>query len=125
VPLLSLGILYITSGGLGKWLLHQRLTVRRLGSGAAWCTGGDGGRSTIGSSSGSARAGKRRFWPLSALRAHTKAPHKTDLHRKTLMALNRPGAARTVPARKRADQLLHALILGGELLKPEIHRVDP
>jgi hypothetical protein len=42
-----------------------------------------------------ARAGNRRFWLLSALRAHTKAPYKTDLHRKTLMALNRPGAART------------------------------
>ena len=43
----------------------------------------------------SARAGNRRFRPLSALRAHTKAPYKTDLHRKTLMALNRPGTART------------------------------
>jgi hypothetical protein len=37
----------------------------------------------------------RRFRRLSALRAHTKAPYKTDLHRKTLMALNRPGRART------------------------------
>ena len=27
-----------------------------------------------------ARAGNRRFWMLSALRAHTKAPYKTDLH---------------------------------------------
>jgi hypothetical protein len=26
----------------------------------------------------SARAGNRRFWLLSALRAHTKAPYKTD-----------------------------------------------
>ena len=42
-----------------------------------------------------ARAGNRRFRLLSALRAHTKAPYKTDLHRKTLMALNRPGTART------------------------------
>ena len=40
-------------------------------------------------------AGNRRFRPLSALRAHTKAPYKTNLHRKTLMALNRPKAART------------------------------
>jgi hypothetical protein len=48
--------------------------------------------------SGSARAGNRRFWLLSALRAHTKAPYKTDLHRKTLMALKRPRAARTVEA---------------------------
>ena len=32
---------------------------------------------------------------VSALRAHTKAPYKTNLHSKTLMALNRPGAART------------------------------
>jgi hypothetical protein len=30
-------------------------------------------------SSVAARAGNRRFGPLSALRAHTKAPHKTDL----------------------------------------------
>ena len=32
-----------------------------------------------------ARAGNRRFSPLSALRAHTKAPYKTYLHSKTLM----------------------------------------
>jgi hypothetical protein len=38
-----------------------------------------------------ARAGNRRFWRLSALRAHTKAPYKTDLNRKTLRALKRPG----------------------------------
>ena len=31
-----------------------------------------------------ARAGNRRFRLLSAPRAHTKAPCKTDLHRKTL-----------------------------------------
>ena len=31
-----------------------------------------------------ARAGNRRFWLLSALRAHTKAPYKIDFHRKTL-----------------------------------------
>jgi hypothetical protein len=37
----------------------------------------------------------RRFGPLSALRAHTKAPHKTDFHRKALRALDRPGTART------------------------------
>jgi hypothetical protein len=30
------------------------------------------------------------FGLLSALRAHTKAPYKTDFQRKTLMALNRP-----------------------------------
>jgi hypothetical protein len=43
-----------------------------------------------------ARAGDRRFWRLSAPRAHTKAPYRTDVYRKTLMALNRPEAARTV-----------------------------
>jgi hypothetical protein len=43
----------------------------------------------------SARAGHRRFWPLSALRAHTKAPYKTDLIWKTLRPLERPGRART------------------------------
>jgi hypothetical protein len=31
-----------------------------------------------------ARAGNRRFGRLSALRAHTKAPYKTNSHRKTL-----------------------------------------
>jgi hypothetical protein len=31
-----------------------------------------------------ARAGNRRFWCVSARRAHKKAPYKTDLHRKTL-----------------------------------------
>jgi hypothetical protein len=35
------------------------------------------------------------FDSLSALHAHTNAPYKTDLHRETLMALNRPPAART------------------------------
>jgi hypothetical protein len=43
-----------------------------------------------------ARAGNRHFGPLSTLRAHTKAPYKMDFHRKTLRALNRPEAARTV-----------------------------
>jgi hypothetical protein len=38
----------------------------------------------------------RRFRPLSARRARTKAPYKTDFHREALMALNRPKAARTV-----------------------------
>jgi hypothetical protein len=42
-----------------------------------------------------ARAENRSFWLLSALRAHTrthaKTPYKTDLHRKTLRALKRPG----------------------------------
>jgi hypothetical protein len=31
-----------------------------------------------------ARAENRRFWCLSALRAHTKAPYKMYFHRKTL-----------------------------------------
>jgi hypothetical protein len=50
-------------------------------------------------SSGSARAGSRHFSPLSALRAHTKAPYKMDFHKKkqkTLRALNCPKAAQTV-----------------------------
>jgi hypothetical protein len=64
-----------------------------------------------------ARAGNRHFWRLSALRTYTKAPCKTDLHRKTLRALNRPGGpgqeldvdeavreveVRPAPARERA-----------------------
>jgi hypothetical protein len=47
-----------------------------------------------------ARAGNRRFWRLSALRAHTKAPYKTDLLAITLLAVlgtlrwpKRPGRA--------------------------------
>ena len=47
--------------------------------------------------------GNRRFWPLSALRAHTKAPYKTDLHRKTRRALNRSWAARTVGGHDTVD----------------------
>jgi hypothetical protein len=31
-----------------------------------------------------ARAGSRRFWLLSALRTHAKAPYKMDFHRKKL-----------------------------------------
>jgi hypothetical protein len=45
-----------------------------------------------------ARAGNRRFfffWLVSALRAHTKAPHKTDALWETLRPLKRPGRART------------------------------
>jgi hypothetical protein len=51
---------------------------------------------------------KSRFGMLSALRAHTKAPYKTDLLWKTLRALNRPWAARTVPQalHDRREQLL-------------------
>ena len=37
-----------------------------------------------------ARAENRRFRRLGAPRAHTKAPHKTDLHRNTLRALDPP-----------------------------------
>ena len=42
-----------------------------------------------------ARAGNRRFGPLSALRGRTKAPYKIDLLRETRRALKRPGWART------------------------------
>ena len=57
----------------------------------------------------SARAGSRHFWLLSAMCAHTKAPYRTDLHRKTLRALNHPRRAWTVrrfwPSRpRRAEQ---------------------
>ena len=38
-----------------------------------------------------ARAGNRHFWLLSSLRAHAKAPYKTDLLRKTRRPLKRPG----------------------------------
>jgi hypothetical protein len=55
----------------------------------------------------SARAGNRCFWCLSALRAHTKAPYKTDLHRKTLRALNRPGG----PGQVLVEELLDHLVI--------------
>jgi hypothetical protein len=45
---------------------------------------------------GTARAGNRRFSPLSALCAHTKASHKPDLLWNTLRRVNSPGRARTV-----------------------------
>jgi hypothetical protein len=44
----------------------------------------------------SARAENRRFGPLSALRAHTKAPYKIYLHGEPLMPLKTPGAAQTM-----------------------------
>jgi hypothetical protein len=43
-----------------------------------------------------ARAGYRRFGPLSILHTHTKTPYKTDFLWETLRALNRPCVARTV-----------------------------
>ena len=50
------------------------------------------------------RAGSRRFWLLSALRAHTKVPYKADLHRDTLRALNRPGRPGPWSARRPAGR---------------------
>ena len=46
-------------------------------------------------------AGNHRVWLLSALRAHTKEPHKTDPLWETQRALNRPGRARTVALQNR------------------------
>ena len=60
------------------------------GLAAAGCLAAAGAAAAAFSKAATARAGNRRFWCLSALRAHTKAPYKTDLHRKTLMALNHP-----------------------------------
>jgi hypothetical protein len=42
-----------------------------------------------------ARAGNRRFGLLSALHAHTKLPHKTDLLWRTLRPIKRPERAQT------------------------------
>jgi hypothetical protein len=84
-------------GQLGR-LPHSRrarrgTAARSHGRGAArpvrWRRGAPRGSSA-------ARAGNRRSRLLSALRTHTKVPYKIDLHRKTLRALNRPRAARTV-----------------------------
>jgi hypothetical protein len=69
-----------------------------------------------------ARAGNRRFWLLSTLRAHTKVPYKIDLHRKTLIALNRPWEGADGAERERggvhrgrveADRALGALPAAG------------
>ena len=46
-------------------------------------------------SAGTAPAGNHRFWRLSALLAHTKAPYKTASRWKMLRLLTRPGRART------------------------------
>ena len=62
---------------------------------------GRSGSTNVRASSGSARAGNRRFRLLSALRAHTKEPHKTDPLWETQRALNRPGRARTVALQNR------------------------
>ena len=58
-----------------------------------------------------ARAGNRRFWLLSALRAHTKAPYKIDFHRKTRTALNRPRDGADSRHRLLAGPLLHVRAL--------------
>jgi hypothetical protein len=42
-----------------------------------------------------ARAGNRRFWLLSTLHTHAKAPYKNNLLWETLRALNHPGKAQT------------------------------
>ena len=55
-----------------------------------------------------ARAGTRRFRLLSALRAHTTAPCKTELLREALRALNSPGRARTRQALGRVGGLAGA-----------------
>jgi hypothetical protein len=74
------------------------------GTGATWTSGAtERGpmrpSPTVCSASRTARAGNRRFWRLSALRAHTKRPIQTELHRKTLRALKRPRRARTEVAK--------------------------
>ena len=45
----------------------------------------------------SARTGNRRVWLFSALRAHTKAPYRTDLLWETLRALTRPAGGSRQP----------------------------
>jgi hypothetical protein len=49
-----------------------------------WRETGPRGRTPARAELQPARDGNRRFWWLSALRAHTKAPYKMDFHRKTL-----------------------------------------
>jgi hypothetical protein len=55
----------------------------------------------------SCQAENHRLKLLSALRAHTKVPHKTDLLWETLRPLNRPETARTV-LRKQPGPPRHA-----------------
>jgi hypothetical protein len=86
---------------------------------------------------GTARAGNRRFGQLGALRAHTKAPYKTDLDGKTLRPLNRPGRAGrdAVALRRRngakgrgaraADQEARDVQPGGRGVRAEEAGADP
>jgi hypothetical protein len=82
------------SGGSSSVALPPPPAVTTLGATAASPATVSGGAAPL-----TARAGNCRFGPLSALRAHTKAPYKMGFHRKTLRALNRPEAARTVHQR--------------------------
>jgi hypothetical protein len=60
-----------------------------------------------------ARAGNRRFGPISARHTHKKAPCKTDLLWETLGVLNRPARARTAV---RWPSTRSHLATGGELV---------
>jgi hypothetical protein len=65
-----------------------------------------------------ARAGTRRFGPLSAPRAHAKAPHRIELPRRALSAVElvrRPGRARTgssIGASSRRQRLMQRNVDG-------------
>jgi hypothetical protein len=85
---------------------------------------------TSGPCDATARAGNRRFDPLSALRAHPKAPYETDLRWETLRALKRAGRARTESRRRhaededRAEQVVWAMAAHAwaQVLKQFVHR---
>ena len=70
-----------------------------------------------------ARAGSHHFRRLSALRAHTKLPYKTDLHRKTRRPRNRPRAARADAAEGADLGEVDVLHLGEVQLLALVHRL--
>jgi hypothetical protein len=67
-----------------------------------------------------ARAGNRRYWLISALRSHTKAPYKIDSLREPLRPREHPGRARTL--RRRLVDAAAALRLGEHAVLRERRR---
>ena len=55
-----------------------------------------------------ARAGNRRFWLSSALRAHTKAPYRTGLHRESLTTPGGPDREAEADAEVRVGHVVEA-----------------
>jgi hypothetical protein len=91
--------------------LAARCAAPRLPTSACFCAISAAAASAIAEAiaagvASTARARNRRFGMLSALRADTKAPYKTELLWGTLRVLKRPGQART----ERPQRLVPALL---------------